>query len=234
MKRRAGNKFCHFICLRRCADAGGQKNCRRDRRTQCKPALHDATSRFLCREVFAVGGCLANETWPPRSGALLPPQGCAAAACCCPALKRSHGRKKESPGFKNTSLIIRSAAIGSTLHSCAKKWNHDWHRQSVIGHPGEEHWASKGEVDLFLWRKRSAPNAPVIVFVMVHRCRGCPTSTFRSRVARTRRPWIGSQIAGLTPGASIWRATAGPARKGRSISTSPMERMTSRLRSRKL
>ena len=48
VKRRAGNKFCHFIRLRRCADAGGQKNCRRDRRTQCKPALHDATSWFLC------------------------------------------------------------------------------------------------------------------------------------------------------------------------------------------
>jgi non-heme chloroperoxidase len=48
-------------------------------------------------------------------------------------------------------------------------------RESVIGHPGEEHWASKGEVDLFLWRKRSAPNAPVIVFVHGSSMSGVPT-----------------------------------------------------------
>ena len=38
VKRRAGDQFGDFICLRRCADAGGEKDCRRDSRTQCKPA----------------------------------------------------------------------------------------------------------------------------------------------------------------------------------------------------
>jgi len=45
VKRRARNKFCHLICLRRCADDGGEKHCRCDRRTSCEPARHDATSR---------------------------------------------------------------------------------------------------------------------------------------------------------------------------------------------
>ena len=103
---------------------GGQENCRRDRRTQCKPALHDATSRFLCWASIRRGRLFGKRNLAAaKRGVAATTTECAAAACCCPALKRSHGRKeRESRGFKNTSLDNRrSAAIGSTLHSCAEK-----------------------------------------------------------------------------------------------------------------
>src|SRR5207244_7277212 len=47
MKRRAGNEFGDLICLR--GGAGGKKHSRSHGRTKCKPARHDATSRFYCR-----------------------------------------------------------------------------------------------------------------------------------------------------------------------------------------
>src|SRR5207253_6797072 len=62
MKRRAGHELGDFIGLRRCANAGDEKDCRRDSCTMCKPARYDATSRFFIRRVFVRGGGLANET----------------------------------------------------------------------------------------------------------------------------------------------------------------------------
>src|SRR2546423_14680291 len=46
MKRRAGYKSPDLVGL--CRSAGAKKYRRRDSRTQCKPARHDAISRFLC------------------------------------------------------------------------------------------------------------------------------------------------------------------------------------------
>lgn len=67
--------------------------------------------------------------------------------------------------------------------------------ESVIGRPGEEHWARKGEVDLFLWRKRSAPKAPVILFVHGSSMSGVPTFDLQvtGRADTSAMDWFASR-----------------------------------------
>src|SRR5258706_13892580 len=66
VKRRAGDKFGDFIGLRRCADAGGEKDSRCDSRTRCKPARHDATSRFLYRASIRPWRCFGKRNLAER------------------------------------------------------------------------------------------------------------------------------------------------------------------------
>jgi hypothetical protein len=58
VKRRAGDEWGDFIGLRRCADAEGQKDCRRDSRIQCKPARH---GRYL--PLFFYGLSIRPQRW---------------------------------------------------------------------------------------------------------------------------------------------------------------------------
>src|SRR4029079_2213917 len=62
MKRRSRNQLGNLVGLRRCAGRVS-KNDRRNRRCECKPARHDASSHgFLWEAVFVAAGGLANET----------------------------------------------------------------------------------------------------------------------------------------------------------------------------
>jgi hypothetical protein len=64
VKRRAGNEFGDFICLRRYIDA--TKDCRYDSRIQCNPARHDAASRFFISGEYSS----ASAVWQTKLAAM--------------------------------------------------------------------------------------------------------------------------------------------------------------------